>query len=139
MAKPIKSDSKIKQSEISNTSKSDRINPLAFILVLFAALVGGLIGRTLPALMIPLAIGWFSIWLADWYAKRKNPSFVFIEIVAWLCLIAWFIPVIGLFVSIFIIRLNQKNTNRKLKYNILSYLCLVLSICNSILGILMST
>ncbi len=126
------------QIEDKNSTESTTQNYLAFGLIIIFAVIGGVAGKSLPALSIPIGIGWLAIWLADWYVTRKNVSYVLIEIIAWLCLVAWLIPVIGLFAGIFIIRLNKSNANSKLKYYFLSYLCLALSAGNSILGILLN-
>ena len=86
-------------------------------------------------ILIPVLIGLF---FPGWYLKRTNINSSLIKGIAYSNLITWFLPPIGLMTSIatFSFSSSEKIENRQ-KYKKLAIVGIVLSVINSVLGIIL--
>jgi len=82
--------------------------------------------------LIAVLIG---IYFPDWYLKRTNVNKSFIKGIAWSNVISWFLPPLGLMVSIATLSFSySQKVEDTQKYKKLAIVGLTLSIINSILG-----
>lgn len=78
-------------------------------------------------------IAWGFTWL---YFRNKDRSNVHWPILLWSNVITWIIPAVGVFTATITIILAEHITNRKTKYQIIGWTCMIASFVNALLAVI---
>lgn len=76
------------------------------------------------------------IFATSWYFKNKKANNTLMEIIAWLSLIAWIIPPIGILFSSITMEFSQLIAKRSVRYKILSIIGFSLVAINVVMAII---
>ena len=123
---------------MTNTAEPKKENSLRYY---FEVAIGWFLGYLIVKILGPIFFFIFLIavliglYFPGWYLKKTNVNKQLIKGIAWSNVITWFLPPLGLMVSIatFGFSYSEKVEDRQ-KYKKLAIVGFVLSILNSILG-----
>jgi uncharacterized membrane protein len=113
------------------TAKRVILYIVLFIVAYFLARVLGILGLILIAVIIYLALK-----TPQWYFKKAGRNNKFPEILAWLNVVSWMLPPLGLYSGLATIAFSKNYPARKKKYLILGIIGLGCAILNSVWGAL---
>jgi hypothetical protein len=129
-------------------AKSGRSWVITIVIIFLVALFGGgyLIGFALAGYLMGILTGavlefafinYFLVanWISKWLAK-KTKAIQVVDVLIWLNLFTWLIPVLGMFTSSLALNTASHLKLQGKKYKTLSYIGIILSIVYSCLGIL---
>ena len=74
-------------------------------------------------------------WFAKWYLKKENASLSLMKKIAWLNIVSWIIPAIGIFTGVVIMEVATHFPEEKRKMTILASIGLTLSLLNIVLSV----
>ena len=112
-------------------------SPLYYFATAIGFLLGYLIVRILGPIsffifLIPVLVG---LYFPSWYLKKENVNKSLIKGIAWSNVITWFLPPLGLMVSITTFGFSRSDkVEGRQKYKKLAIVGFVLSIINSLSG-----
>jgi Na+/proline symporter len=83
---------------------------------------------------IPITLG---MYIPRWYLGRKHVNTKIIKLLIWSNVVAWFIPVIGVFTGVSALQFSGRLKNKVALYNWIAIIGLSLSTINAIAGVVM--
>lgn len=103
------------------------------LITIAAGIIGYNLGIAYFILLAPILLG---IYVPKWCIKKKiNIKHSIIKFIAWSNIITWFVPIVGLFTSCFILSLYQQiDFPNKKKYKTIAIVGLTLTVINSASG-----
>lgn len=138
--KTIATDTKI---ELNNEEKSEPKSVKSIFSGIFGVVIFILaiaLGRFMGLAALFLYVSFYAGQkISKWYLKRKTLNESVVNFISWLNVIAWVFPVAGLFTAACAIESGEMLGDKGRKYLILGYVGSVLSILNSIVGIIINS
>ncbi len=115
-----------------NNQNNFKSQALGWIGTIGGIALGKLLGLAFFIIIIFPILGYY---FAKWYTKNNRQRNWITNLIIWSNLITWIFPIAGYFTSIASLTIYENTDKTNKKAQILGWICLILSIINSLIGI----
>lgn len=142
--KIISNDIKETETEVIEETKSkDKKNKSGLVLekalYFFSIVMGFIIGRFLGLVFFIFVFAYLiGEWFPKWYMNRKKINYGLINFIAWSNTLAWILPPLGVLIGFSTLGFSRFITPESKKYKTLAFAGIIISLINSIIGILIN-
>ena len=101
--------------------------------IIFGIIIGRYLGVALFVFLFAFLVGQ---WLPKWYLKRDHANVFLVKFIVWSNVLTWFLPPLGILTGFAALEFSNYFPNERKKFKTLAIIGILLSLFNTLIGIL---